>query len=612
MKKRLVVFCVCVCAVFLCSCSSAPNNPGGSSGADAGSSASAAVSVDFDDKDYNTEYAEADAVRIIFSETGAEIRGEGADAEGSVITISQEGAYVISGSASDGRLIVDAKNCYVHLIFDGLSIASSESAPIYIKKSDKTVITLMEGTQNHIKDCESYKYDDEEKEEPNAAVFSKGDLTINGKGSLEVTALFNNGITSKDTLKITGGSIQIRAADDGMMGRDCLAVDGGSIEIECSGDGLKSTNDQDADRGNIVLSGGDISIQAKKDGVQAVNALLIAGGKLSVKAGGGSSGNSGYSSTWADEDSAKGLKAQKDLSITGGIIEIDSADDALHSNGALNISGGTLTLSTGDDGVHADGALLIAGGSIDILQSYEGLEGLNVTVKSGDIRLKASDDGINSAGGSDSGGMRPGDRFNSFQNNSDVFIKIEGGAVYIDASGDGIDSNGNVYMTGGTLLINGPVDGGNGALDYEGSFEMSGGLLIAAGSSAMALNISQSSGQCGVMANFSSAQKAGTIVTLTDADDNPIAVFAPAKQFQSIVISAPGVQKGDDCNIYLGSSADTDQYGLAQEVISLGELEYQFTFTDAVISLGAGGNAGPGGDMRPGGQPGGIRPPGRW
>ena len=609
MKKRFIYLSVCVCVVFLCSCTSGQNNPGGTSGTSGNASASPALNVEFDDKDYNTEYTEADACRIIFSETGAEILGEGASAEGYVITISQEGDYVLSGSVSDGRLIVDAKNCDVHLIFDGLSIACADSAPIYIKKSNKTVITLKEGTQNYIRDCESYQYDDEEKEEPNAAVFSKSDLTINGNGSLRVTALFNDGITSKDTLKITGGSIQVQAADDGIMGRDCLAVDGGSIEIECSGDGLKSTNDEESNQGNIVLSGGDISIVSEKDGVQAENALKISGGKYNIKAGGGSAENSGYSNSWTDEDSAKGIKAQKDLSITGGIMEIDSADDALHSNGALNISGGSLKLSTGDDGAHADGALLIAGGSIDILQSYEGLEGLNVTIKGGDIRIKAADDGINSAGGTDSGGMRPGDHFDSSRNNGDVFIRVEGGMVYIDASGDGIDGNGNIYMTGGTMLVNGPADGGNGALDYEGTFEMSGGLLIAAGSSAMALNISQGSGQCGVMANFTSVQNAGTVVALTDADNNPIAVFAPAKQFQSVVISAPGVQKGDECNIYTGSTAETDQYGLAQEISSLGVLEYQFTFTDIAVSLGTGGNMG--GGLRPGEQPGGMRPPGR-
>lgn len=608
--KLIITALICVLMTFLCACGQTDLQPGGT--ADEGSSTPAATNVDFDDSDYNTEYA-GQAAEIVFSQSGVLAEGEGISVEGSTATITRSGDYIVSGESENGRLIVDAEDCAVHLIFNGLSLKSSVSAPIYIKKADKTVITLNQGTKNYITDCENYVYDDAQEEEPNAAVFSKDDLTINGLGELEVTALFNNGIGSKDILKITGGVIKVQAADDGIVGRDCLAVDGGALEITASGDGLKSTNDEDSAKGNIIILGGEITVNSDKDGIQAVNSLLISGGKHAVTAGGGSGASSDYSSSWADDSSKKGLKAQNDISISGGIFNIDSADDAIHSNGTVNISGGDITINTGDDGAHADGALKVSGGNITILDSYEGLEGLNVYISGGNIMLYSEDDGINSAGGSDTGGMRPGDAF-SQQGNNASSINIEGGYIYIEASGDGLDSNGSIYMTGGTLLISGPDNGGNGALDYEGAFELSGGILMAAGSSAMAMNVSKAAGQCCVMASFSQTYSAGTVIALMDGQDALIAAFKPGKQFDSIVISAPAMQEGDSYSIYAGGEAQTDSCGFAQEQYVPGELIYEFTFSQSVMNVGSNGsqpgmNGMPGGGMQ-GGGPNGMRPGG--
>lgn len=234
--KLIITALICALMTFLCACGQTDLQPGGT--ADEGSSTPAATNVDFDDSDYNTEYA-GQAAEIVFSQSGVLAEGEGISVEGSTATITRSGDYIVSGESENGRLIVDAEDCAVHLIFNGLSLKSSVSAPIYIKKADKTVITLNQGTKNYITDCENYVYDDAQEEEPNAAVFSKDDLTINGLGELEVTALFNNGIGSKDILKITGGVIKVQAADDGIVGRDCLAVDGGALEITASGDGPK-------------------------------------------------------------------------------------------------------------------------------------------------------------------------------------------------------------------------------------------------------------------------------------------------------------------------------------------------------------------------------------
>lgn len=599
---------ICILVTLLCACGQSNINPGGTAGTDGSSSTPAATFIGFDDSDYNTSYT-SQAAEIVFSQSGVSAEGSSVSVEGNTAVITNDGEYIVSGQSQDGRLIVDAEDCSVHIIFNGLTLECATSAPVYIKQADKTIITLNEGTKNYITDCESCIYDDAQEEEPNAAVFSKDDLTINGLGYLEVTARFNNGIGSKDVLKITGGVIKVEAADDGIVGRDCLAIDGGEIEVAASGDGLKSTNDEDSEKGNIIITSGSITINAEKDGVQAVNSLLVSGGKHTVTSGGGSESSSNYSSSWDSQDSQKGLKAQNDLSISGGIFNIDSADDALHSNGTLTVSGGDITVSTGDDGVHADDALTISNGNINVLASYEGLEGLNVFINGGHIIVHAEDDGINSAGGSDSGGMRPGDGFSFRDDSTASDISIINGYIYVEASGDGLDSNGSIYMSGGTLLVSGPTDGGNGAIDYEGAFELSGGILAAAGSSAMAMNVSQAAGQGAVMVTFDQTYSAGETIALTDRDGNPIVVFKPEKSFNSIVVSSPQMQEGETCLVYAGGQADTDSCGFASDNYTPGELLYEITLSQLVMNAGSvssgmqpGGGMPSGGGMRPGGM----------
>lgn len=584
--------------MLLCGCGQTNSQPG-----DTGNLES--PGADFDQSDYNTEYS-AQAAKILFSQSGVSIEGDGAEADKNTAVITRSGDYIVSGQSENGRLIVDAEDCVVHIIFDGLSLECPTSAPVYIKRSDKTIITLSEGTKNYITDGQSYTYDAPEEEEPNAAIFSKDDLTINGRGSLAVKALFNNGIGSKDVLKITGGEIMVEAVDNGLVGRDSLAIDGGVLKISASGDGLRSTNDEDSQKGNIIILSGELALKAQKDGMQAANSLMVAGGRHKITSGGGSAQ---YSGSLLEEESQKGLKAQNSLNISGGSLIIDSADDALHSNGELNITGGDVTVSTGDDGAHADGTLTVSGGNISVLESYEGLEGLNVNIKGGRIIINAEDDGVNSAGGSDTGGMRPGDGFSYDKQENGTNISIEDGYIFIEASGDGIDSNGSVYMTGGTLLISGPDDGGNGALDYDGSFELSGGILIAAGSSAMAMNVSQAAGQSSILAFFNQPCEAGKFAAITDGQDNLIAAFKPGKSFDSIVFSAPELCQGKSFRIYTGGEAETDACGFARDNYTPGELAYEFVFSSSVMSLGkkqAVSGKMPGGEQQGSGMPGDI------
>lgn len=241
-------------------------------------------------------------------------------------------------------------------------------------------------------------------------------------------------------------------------------------------------------------------------------------------------------------DSSKGLKAGGTLSISGGTFTVDAADDALHSNADLGIAGGIFGLASGDDGIHGDGHVEISGGSINITASYEGIEGHTICIAGGDITLQADDDGLNAAGGNDGSGNMGFFEKDAFAADENAGITISGGTLVMQAAGDGIDSNGYLHVTGGTTYVNGPINGANGALDYAAEGTITGGTFIALGSVGMAMNFDSTSTQGAMMVNASGS--AGGGILLTDASGTELAVYTPLISYNSVVISAPGVEKG--------------------------------------------------------------------
>jgi hypothetical protein len=543
------------------------------------------------------------------------VEGSGATVDGSTVTITAAGTFHISGTLDDGQIIVDTQDEEtVHLALDGADITCSDSAPLYVRNAEKTVITLADGSENYVTDGASYVFEDAESDEPNATVFSKDDLTINGAGSLTVNANYNNGITSKDDLKITGGDITVTAVNDGIRGRDSIAVLDGIITVNAGGDGLQSNNDEDAENGTIVIEGGTLDITAGLDGIQAQTSLLVSGGDITIVTGGGSVASSS-GGAWGGRgmegnpnqttESAKGLKAGADLTITEGVIQISSLDDALHSNDSITIEGGDTLLASGDDGVHADATLTINGGDLNIVQSYEGLESVVITINDGTIHLTASDDGINASSGSSGTavGAQPmrGQGPGGFES-GDNYLYINGGYLYVDANGDGIDANGSIEMTAGTVIVNGPTNDGNGPLDYLGTFNISGGYLVAVGSAGMAQAPSTTSTQHSVMYNFASPQAAGTVVHIETESGEDVVTFVPTKDYQSVLLSSPELENGSTYVVYSGGSSSgtvTDGPYTAGTFAGGSEVA-SFTISGMVTGVGAsaGGFRG-GGRSRP-------------
>lgn len=537
--KRLLSLLLCALLIVstLCACRNNTDDSGGTTDGTQTSSNEAVQAV------LSQSVAEPDltnATKITLSDTNINISGSGAEEKDGTVTITEGGTYVFSGSLSNGRIVVSAPDKEVTVVLNGADITCSYSSPLYVYKSSSATVYLLKDTENKLTDGESYTYSDSysssEDEEPNACLYSKSDLIIAGAGSLTVNANFNNGITSKDTLRIDSAAITVNAKNHGINGKDYLTLKNAKVSVTSGGDAMRSTNDSDEALGYITSVNSDLTLVSGEDGMQAETVMTISGGNINIKSGGGSGAK------MSGDASAKGIKAGKNIAILDGTFILDCCDDALHSNGGAEISGGTFAISTGDDGVHADENLKISGGTINISKSYEGLEGATIDISGGKITITASDDGINAAGGNDESGFGGGMPRDTFGSSSSYYISISGGTINIDASGDGIDSNGNLTVSGGEIYVSGPTSGGDSALDYDGTAAITGGIVIAAGSSGMAQNFGDSSTQGSIMLTYQSF--ASGKISVADSSGNVLAEYTPSKNYSCVVVSCPGLTKG--------------------------------------------------------------------
>jgi hypothetical protein len=535
------------------------------------------------------------SIQIHFNGNSITVDGEGATVDGSQVTITSAGTYSVSGSLAGGQIVVNTEDeGIVRLVLNGVDIRNSTSAPIYVQRAEEVLIVLADNTENHVSDGESYLFEDAEEDEPNAAIFSSGDLTIYGNGSLIVDANYQDGIASKDGLIIKSGTITVRAVDDGIRGKDYLIVKDGNITVDAQGDGLKSDNEEDATKGFVSIEEGIIQITSGGDAIHAQTDVLITAGEITLSSGGGSG------SRFDVDASAKGIKALVSINIEGGAFTIDAADDAIHSNGGLTINGGTFVIASGDDAMHADSTLEVNDGDIRITDSYEGLESAVITINDGQFHVISSDDGLNVAGGMDGSGMNQGPAPGGgpgrgggpgqdvFTYSGDNYLYINGGYVVIDAAGDGLDVNGAIEMTDGVVIVNGPTERMNGALDYDASFKITGGFLVAAGSAGMAQAPSESSTQASVLLNFDSTLRAGTLVHIQSAEGSEILAFSPTKDFQSIAFSSSALVSGSTYEVTTGGSATgTVQDGLYRDAtVAAGDPYTSFTVSGMVTRVG--------------------------
>ena len=528
----------------------------------------------FTERDLAGTYEESEAVYVTLSDDGITGETAGVAINGQTVTITEEGTYVFSGTLSEGQIVVDADDAKVQIVLDNVDITCATNAAVYVKSADKVFVTLAEGSQNTLRNTDEYVAVDDNNID--AVIFSKSDLTLNGTGSLTIVSAEGHGIVSKDDLKITGGTYDITAAGHALSGKDSVRIADGTFVLTAGKDGIHSGNEDNEEKGYIYIADGDFTITSDGDGMDASNIVQIEDGTFDITAGGGaanslkthesdmpggpgggmpqngerpngedmpekgekpdganmpemgekSDGENMPQDTTTDESgtSTKGIKADGDMYLKGGTYQIDSADDSIHSNANITIADGTYTLATGDDGVHADDALIVNGGTITVTESYEGLEGLTVTINDGTIDITARDDGINAAGEK---------------------MELNGGYIHILAGGDGVDSNGDLTINGGEIYIDGPSDNGNSAIDYgdRSSAYVNGGTLVAIGSSGMAEGMSDSSKQKVLMVKLGEQMEAGDVV-LTDSEGNVIVSYTALKSYDCVIISTAEVESG--------------------------------------------------------------------
>lgn len=545
--------------------------------------------------DTDSTWSASNSTQISLNGTTATVTGEGATVSGGTVTISKAGTYVLSGTLSKGQIIVSAtKDDDVRLVLNGVDITADTNSAIYAQVANKVIIILAEGKTNKFTDGTSYTYVDVAKEEPNASIFSKCDLSINGTGTLIVNGNFNHGIAVKDDLVIASGNITVNSVNAAISGKDSVTILDGVFNLTSkTGDAIKSTEDTDATKGWILIKGGTFNITAYNDAIQAYTILEINGGTFNISSGGGFPGgslkkgshamsNDGVvAATNPTDGSYKGLKSSGNIIINNGIFVVSSYNDAVHANGNVTINGGTLTLQSGSKGIHADSTLTIAGGQVEIKNSYEGIEAAFINFTGGKTNIFSTDDGINA-------------------NSASGLLTISAGELYINAGGDGIDMNNKAVMSGGTVYIDGPTSSGDAALDYQSSFTISGGSFVANDMGNMSQSPSASSTQNSIMISFTSSQTANTKISLKSADGKTIISYAPQKDFKATVLSSSGIKTGETYSIYSNDTKLCD-VTISTTITSIDETGAAFT-----ARMGGGGPGGAGGGQM--GGKGGSRP----
>lgn len=508
------------------------------------------VTPEYTAEELDGDYSDEDYTTIICNDKDIEADNAGVIVSKNTVQITKSGTYVITGELS-GNVIVDSnEEGIVKLVLNDAKITSENTSAIYVKNAGEAIITLAKGTTNVLADSGEYVYESEEESEPCGTIYSKEDLVINGEGTLNVTGTFNHAVQSKDNLKIISGNIVIDSVGDGIVGKDSVVVKEGQIDIKAGGDGIKATK-AETKKGYVYIDNAIITINSENDGIQAETCLFV----------------------------------------NDGECDITCTDDGFHSNNDMKIYGGDIKISAGDDGMHADRNLVIDNGNINILESYEGIEANLINVNNGNVNIVSDDDGFNAAGGNDESGLeneigvmnREGSSEGDMRKKMSMHmgggfesstgeLVINGGKIYVDASGDGLDSNGTITINGGEIYVDGPTNNGNGAMDYDSSCEMNGGILVAAGSTGMATAPTEGSSQYSVNAGLSKSYDGGTTITITDSSENVILEYTPSKTFGSFVFSVAELKEGESYTI----SAN-------------GEEDSSFTVTSITTNVGNGG-----------------------
>ena len=475
---------------------------------------------------------------------------DGVTVSDGVITITKAGNYKLTGTY-DGQIKVDAADSdMVRLILNNATITNSTGAAINVVEADEVVIYTASGTTNTVSDGSSYS--DTASGSPDAAIYSKSDLTLAGEGTLKVEGKYEEGIHTSDGLVIASGTLEVNAANTGIKGKDYVDILDGTITVTATKDGIKATNDTDGNRGWVRLSGGTVNISAGDDGFKAERVLEISGGTLNI--------------TQANE----GIEAQY-INILDGTVNVTSSDDGINASySTTTTTDSTSTSSTGTESTTATSTKQSAqNGQNSAPQAPSGSAGqapAGGQAPSGTMGQPPAGGG---AGGGMGGGMGGGG--GTFEV-VDATINITGGTVTVNTNGDGIDSNGTATLSGGTLIVNGPFTGGNASLDTNGDLLLN-GTTVAAGNSGDMFEAPSTNSTSGyVKISNVSNLSAGTTVQVTDSSGNVVANYKVTNSSTALIlVSSSKITKGESYTVYTTTdSVDASSTTLASNATSLG------------------------------------------
>ncbi len=451
----------------------------------------------FTDRDLDVGYEESDSVKISLSDDTTTVSSgssdnsstddtvDGVTVDGNVITITSGGTYIISGTLSEGQLVVDADDEKVQLVLDNADITCATSAAIYVKSAGKTFITLAEGSENILMNTAEFEAIDDNNID--AVIFSKDDLALNGSGTLTINSENGHGIVSKDDLKITGGTYNITAASHALSGKDSVRIAEGTFNLVSGKDGIHSENADDSSKGYVYIAGGEFTVDSTGDGIDASNIVQIDGGTFDITAGGGvenstkthednmmggpgggngpqmgeapdgntpsekpsgevpqgdpgnnSSENSGSDNSSSDSSSSDiATPPEKPDSNTNQAAgteqsESDTSDSdsastkGIKADGRLYINGGTFTINSADDSVHSNSAVTINDGTYTLTTGDDGVHsGEAVEINGGTITISESYEGLEG-----------------------LTVTINDGDIDITSSDDGINAAGGTEEMG--------------------------------------------------------------------------------------------------------------------------------------------------------------------
>ena len=522
--------------------------------------------------DVDTHYSEQDLSWDTSSETAIDLSNptatDGVTVEDGTLTITKAGTYKLSGEYQGQIKVETADSDAVRLVLDNANITNSSGAALNVVNADEVILYSASGTTNTISDGADYTATGED--DPDAVVYSKADLTIAGEGTLKVNGNHEDGIHTSDGLVIASGTLEVNAANTGIKGKDYVDILGGTINVTAQQDGIKSTNDTDEGQGWTRLSNGTVTVNAGDDGFKASRVVEISGGSLTV------------------EQSDEGIEAQY-INVSGGDVNVTSADDGM--NASLKTSDSESTDSSANTSDTADqqqnnqqqgsipgGQQSGTSGTAQQQNNTQNQGNQNMgqppAMPGGNAQDGTSQNGTTGTGqqGMDQppqGGMPGGG--GTFEV-VDAAINVSGGHVTVNAEGDGIDSNGVTTLSGGTLIVNGPSQGGNAALDTNGDLLLNGATVLSGSTADMFEAPSTNSTSGYLKLTNSSGFEQGSTVQVADSSGKVVANYKVTKSnVQLVLVSSSSIVKGQSYTVYTTTSAvDSNAASLASGATELG------------------------------------------